>query len=69
MDYEEFISLYKQLFPTSPQQHVERAFKTLDLEGNGKIDIISWSHRIHLADMPAMVERIKRQGEPLALMS
>jgi proline dehydrogenase len=62
VDYGEFNALYRQLFPASSQQHVERAFKTLDLEGNGKIDIISWSHRIHLADMPAMVERIKRQG-------
>lgn len=65
MDYEEFNTLYRQLFSASPPQHVERAFKSLDVEGNGKIDIISWSHRIHLADMPAMVERIKRQGGAL----
>eukprot|EP00878_Enallax_costatus_P012186 GHUV01012726.1.p1 GENE.GHUV01012726.1~~GHUV01012726.1.p1 ORF type:complete len:543 (+),score=186.85 GHUV01012726.1:393-2021(+) len=62
VDADEFASLYKQLFPTAQPDRVERAFKTLDLEGNGKVDVISWSHRIHLADMPAMVERIKKHG-------
>jgi hypothetical protein len=33
------------------------------VEGNGKVDIVSWSHRIRLADLPAMVARIRRHAE------
>jgi Ca2+-binding EF-hand superfamily protein len=42
VDRGEFEVLYKQLFPTAPQDAVARAFASLDLEGNGKVDIISW---------------------------
>eukprot|EP00879_Flechtneria_rotunda_P002759 GHRR01002968.1.p1 GENE.GHRR01002968.1~~GHRR01002968.1.p1 ORF type:complete len:566 (+),score=216.84 GHRR01002968.1:798-2495(+) len=69
VDKEEFEALYKQLFPAARPDQVARAFATLDLEGQGKIDIISWSHRIHLADMPAMVERMRRQGANTRLSS
>eukprot|EP00882_Tetradesmus_deserticola_P004911 GHRQ01005174.1.p1 GENE.GHRQ01005174.1~~GHRQ01005174.1.p1 ORF type:complete len:485 (+),score=244.36 GHRQ01005174.1:73-1455(+) len=62
VDRGEFDTLYKQLFPAASQETIDRAFASLDWEGNGKVDIISWSHRIHLADMPGMVQRIKSQG-------
>ncbi|KAF6251337.1 FAD-linked oxidoreductase-like protein [Scenedesmus sp. NREL 46B-D3] len=62
VDRVEFDALYKQLFPAASQETINRAFASLDWEGNGKVDIISWSHRIHLADMPGMVQRIKSQG-------
>jgi hypothetical protein len=62
VDQQEFEALYLQLFPHSPPDRVQSAFSQLDLEGNGRVDIISWSHRIHLADMPAMVQRIRKHG-------
>lgn len=62
VDRAEFEALYRQLFPAASQEAMGRAFAALDLEGAGRVDIISWSHRIHLADMPGMVARIKKQG-------
>jgi hypothetical protein len=42
VDRGEFEALYKQLFPKASQEGIDRAFASLDLEGNGKVDIISW---------------------------
>lgn len=59
----EFEQLFKAILPRAQPGSSDRAFAALDLEGNGKVDIVSWSHRIRLADMPAMVARIRRHGE------
>jgi hypothetical protein len=59
---EEFGRLYGSLFPKAQAGSAARAFAALDLEGAGRVDIISWSHRISLADMPGMVERMRRHG-------
>jgi hypothetical protein len=58
----EFDVLYRQLFPGAAADAPGRAFATLDVEGAGRVDIISWTHRIKLEDMPGMVERMRRQG-------
>lgn len=58
----EFQQLFRAILPKAQPSSSDRAFAALDLEGNGKVDIVSWSHRIRLADMPAMVERIRRHG-------
>jgi hypothetical protein len=58
----EFERLYRAILPKAQPGNSDRAFAALDLEGNGKVDIVSWSHRMRLADMPAMVERIRRHG-------
>lgn len=58
----EFERLFAALLPRAQPGSSDRAFAALDLEGNGKVDIVSWSHRIRLADMPAMVARIRRHG-------
>eukprot|EP00882_Tetradesmus_deserticola_P024043 GHRQ01026260.1.p1 GENE.GHRQ01026260.1~~GHRQ01026260.1.p1 ORF type:complete len:281 (+),score=138.48 GHRQ01026260.1:73-843(+) len=42
VDRGEFDTLYKQLFPAASQETIDRAFASLDWEGNGKVDIISW---------------------------
>lgn len=63
MTFAEFEQLYRQLFPNPRPDEVRRRFDEIDLEGNGRVDIISWSHRIYLAHMPAMVERIKKRGK------
>ncbi|KAF8071105.1 hypothetical protein HT031_001187 [Scenedesmus sp. PABB004] len=62
VDRREFGVLYEQLFPGAPPDVVDAAFATLDLEAAGRVDIVSWSHRIRLADMPAMVQRIRDAG-------
>lgn len=59
----EFERLFQAILPKAQPGSSDRAFAALDLEGNGKVDIVSWSHRIRLADMPAMVARIRRHGE------
>jgi hypothetical protein len=59
----EFDTLFQAILPKAKPGSSARAFAALDLEGNGKVDIVSWSHRIRLADMPAMVARIRRHGE------
>jgi hypothetical protein len=59
----EFDTLFQAILPKAQPGSSARAFAALDLEGNGKVDIVSWSHRIRLADMPAMVARIRRHGE------
>jgi hypothetical protein len=59
----EFERLFQAILPRAQPGSSDRAFAALDLEGNGKVDIVSWSHRIRLADMPAMVARIRRHGE------
>lgn len=58
----EFEALYTKLFPSAPASVVANAFASLDVEGAGRVDLISWTHRIHLADMPALVERIRKHG-------
>lgn len=58
----EFEKLFQAILPKAQPGSSDRAFAALDLEGNGKVDIVSWSHRIRLADMPAMVARIRRHG-------
>jgi hypothetical protein len=60
---QEFKQLYQRVFPAATPDIVERAFQTLDLEGRGQVDIISWTHRIRLQDMPRMVELIRKQGK------
>lgn len=62
MTRDEFEVLFRSIFPKAQPGSADRAFAALDLEGAGKVDIISWSHRIKLAHMPAMVERIRRHG-------
>eukprot|EP00877_Chromochloris_zofingiensis_P000884 jgi/Chrzof1/10797/Cz05g12130.t1 len=62
VDSDEFGRLYMKLFPHSSADTVNRAFQTLDIEGQGRVDIITWVNRIHLQDMPAMVDRVKRHG-------
>ena len=63
MTKQEFKRLYLRVFPAATPDIVDRAFDTLDLEGRGQVDIISWTHRIRLQDMPRMVELIRKQGE------
>jgi hypothetical protein len=65
----EFAALHAALFPKAQPGSADRAFGALDLEGAGRVDIISWSHRIRLADMPAMVERIRRHGVCVRVLS
>lgn len=63
MDAAEFAALYRQLFPAATDDTIARAFATLDVEGAGRVDIIAWSWRLRLQDLPAIVERIQRDGE------
>lgn len=42
VDRAEFEALYRQLFPAASQEAMGRAFAALDLEGAGRVDIISW---------------------------
>lgn len=58
----EFEKLFHAILPKAQPGSSDRAFAALDLEGHGKVDYVSWSHRIRLADMPAMVARIRRHG-------
>lgn len=67
VDSDEFGRLYMKLFPHSSADTVNRAFQTLDIEGQGRVDIITWVNRIHLQDMPAMVDRVKRHGRWVAV--
>lgn len=58
----EFDELFSAILPKAQPGSSARAFAALDKEGLGKVDIVSWTHRIRLADMPAMVARIRRHG-------
>ena len=60
---DEFDKLFLAILPKAQPGSSARAFAALDKEGLGKVDIVSWTHRIRLADMPAMVARIRRHGE------
>lgn len=62
MTRHEFEKLFHAILPKAQPGSSDRAFAALDLEGHGKVDYVSWSHRIRLADMPAMVARIRRHG-------
>ena len=65
IDRAEFSATYARLFSDGTPSRLDELFAYLDPGGSGAIDLLSWTRRVRLGDVPAIV-RLCRAPGPLA---